>query len=57
MPQMSKDEGLQFRSFVPHLVDCLEDADGTVRETARNVIVELFRYGGPPKILPMPLMV
>lgn len=41
--QMCKDEGLQFRSFVPLLVACLEDADGTVRETAKMAIVELFR--------------
>jgi len=41
--QMNQDQGLQFRTFVPFLVACLEDPDGTVRETAKSVIVELFR--------------
>lgn len=42
--QMNQEQGLQFRSFVPKLVDCLEDADGTVREAAKVTVVELFRY-------------
>lgn len=41
--QTSKDEGLQFRSFVPHLMQCLEDQDGSVRETAKSTVVELSR--------------
>ena len=41
--QMNRDQGLQFRSFVPHLVACLEDSDGGVRETAKSAVVELFR--------------
>ncbi|KAI4129163.1 MAG: hypothetical protein LQ347_003892 [Umbilicaria vellea] len=41
--KMNQEQGLQFRSFVPKLVDCLEDADGTVREAAKVTTVELFR--------------
>ncbi|TKA79718.1 hypothetical protein B0A49_02679 [Cryomyces minteri] len=40
---MSKDEGMQFKSFVPHMVVCLEDSDGAVRDAARTAVVELFR--------------
>jgi len=40
---MNRDHGLQFRSFVPYLVACLEDSDGAVRETAKSAVVELFR--------------
>jgi CLIP-associating protein 1/2 len=40
---MNKSDGLQFKSFVPQLVACLEDADGMVRETAKSCVVELFR--------------
>lgn len=42
--QMHKTEGLPFKTYVPQLVACLEDADGMVRETAKSCIVELFRY-------------
>lgn len=45
---MNQEQGLQFRSFVPRLVDCLEDADGTVREAAKVTAVELFRYLNSP---------
>jgi CLIP-associating protein 1/2 len=41
---MNKTDGLQFRSFVPTFVACLEDPDGGVRETAKSCVVELFRY-------------
>jgi CLASP N terminal len=41
---MSKEQGLQFKPFVPRLVEALEDADGVVRETAKMAVVELFRY-------------
>jgi hypothetical protein len=41
---MNKTDSLQFRSFVPSLVTCLEDSDGGVRETAKSCVVELFRY-------------
>ncbi|RKU45793.1 suppressor of tub2 mutation [Coniochaeta pulveracea] len=36
-------EGLQFRSYVPTLMDLLEDADPGVRDTAKNTVIELFR--------------
>lgn len=42
---MTKNHGLLFRQYVPSLVACLEDADSAVRDTARLVVVELFRYG------------
>ena len=42
--KMSKEQGLQFKPFVPRLVDALEDADGVVRETAKMAVVELFKY-------------
>ncbi|KAF2837237.1 hypothetical protein M501DRAFT_978278 [Patellaria atrata CBS 101060] len=41
--KMSKEEGLQFKSFVPYIVACLEDADGGVRDYAKHTVVELFR--------------
>jgi len=41
--QMHETKGLPFRAFVPHLVDCLEDSDGGVRETAKAAVVDLFR--------------
>jgi CLIP-associating protein 1/2 len=41
---MNKNENLPFKSFVPHLVANLEDADPGVRETAKSAVVELFRY-------------
>lgn len=40
---MHEREGLPFRTFVPHLVESLEDADGGVREAAKTAVVELFR--------------
>jgi hypothetical protein len=49
---MSKEQGLQFKPFVPRLVEALEDADGAVRETAKMAVVELFRY--TPIIFPRP---
>jgi len=41
--QMHTEQGLQFRSFVPHMVECLEDADGGVREAAKTNLIDLFR--------------
>ena len=38
-----RDRNMPFRAFVPHIVDCLEDADGSVRQTAQATIIELFR--------------
>lgn len=40
---MTKNHGLLFRQYVPSLVGCLEDADSAVRDTARGVVVDLFR--------------
>ena len=35
---------MPFKSFVTTLMDLLEDADGMVRDTARNAVIELFKY-------------
>ncbi|KFZ07624.1 hypothetical protein V501_06277, partial [Pseudogymnoascus sp. VKM F-4519 (FW-2642)] len=40
---MHEEYGLQFRSFVPSLMELLEDADGMVRDCARNTVIELFQ--------------
>ncbi|PYI06935.1 ARM repeat-containing protein, partial [Aspergillus sclerotiicarbonarius CBS 121057] len=40
---MTKNHGLLFRSYVPSLVACLEDADNAVRNTAKSTVVELFQ--------------
>jgi CLIP-associating protein 1/2 len=42
--KMNQTEGLQFKTFVPQFVVSLEDPDGTVRETAKGCVIELFRY-------------
>jgi CLIP-associating protein 1/2 len=44
MAQMHQENGLQFRSYVPTLMELLEDADGMVRDTAKSTVIELFRY-------------
>lgn len=41
--QTHQEQGLQFRSYVPLLMDLLEDADGMVRDAAKNTVVELFK--------------
>lgn len=41
---MHQEHGLQFRVYVPTLMELLEDADGMVRETAKSTVIELFRY-------------
>lgn len=41
---MTKSHGLLFRTYVPSLVACLEDADSAVRDTAKMTVVELFQY-------------
>lgn len=41
--QMHDEQQLPFRGFVGPIVECLEDADGTVRDTAKNSLVDLFR--------------
>ena len=38
-----REKHIAFRGFVPHMVDCLEDADGSVRQTAQATIIDLFR--------------
>ncbi|KAI0912524.1 clasp N terminal-domain-containing protein [Ustulina deusta] len=41
--QMHKEHGLQFRSYVPTLMELLEDADGMVRDASKAAVIELFR--------------
>ncbi|EEY14727.1 STU1 [Verticillium alfalfae VaMs.102] len=41
--QMHQEQGLQFRGYVPTLMDLLEDADGMVRDVAKATVIELFR--------------
>ena len=38
---MHEESSLPFKSFVPVLVVCLEDADGSVREAAKSAVVPL----------------
>ncbi|KAL2153301.1 hypothetical protein VTH82DRAFT_4456 [Thermothelomyces myriococcoides] len=48
--QMHQEHGLQFRAYVPTLMELLEDADGTVRDVAKSTVIELFRNApGPAK--------
>lgn len=46
--QMHQESSMPFRSYVPSLMDLLEDADATVRDTAKTTVIELFRYA--PKL-------
>jgi CLIP-associating protein 1/2 len=49
--QMHRENGLQFRNYVPTLMELLEDADGMVRDTAKATVIELFRNApGPAKV-------
>ncbi|KAK3379987.1 clasp N terminal-domain-containing protein [Lasiosphaeria ovina] len=41
--QMHQENGLQFRSYVPILMELLEDADAMVRDAAKTTVIELFR--------------
>ncbi|KUI54979.1 Protein stu-1 [Cytospora mali] len=41
--QMHQEQGLQFRTYVPRLMELLEDADASVRDTAKATVIELFR--------------
>ncbi|KAK3391058.1 clasp N terminal-domain-containing protein, partial [Podospora didyma] len=41
--QTHQENGLQFRSYVPTLMELLEDADAMVRDTAKSTVIELFR--------------
>ncbi|KAJ5161565.1 Protein stu1 [Penicillium capsulatum] len=43
LANMTKNHGLLFRQYVPSLVACLEDADSSVRDTAKLVVIDLFR--------------
>ncbi|KAJ5771269.1 uncharacterized protein N7511_003320 [Penicillium nucicola] len=45
LSNMTKNHGLLYRQHVPALVACLEDADSGVRDTAKQVVIELFRSG------------
>jgi CLIP-associating protein 1/2 len=40
---MHQEHGMPFKSFVTTLMDLLEDADGMVRDTARNTVITLFQ--------------
>ncbi len=37
--KMHQEHGLQFRGYVPLLMELLEDADGMVRDTAKSTVV------------------
>lgn len=50
---MHKEQGLQFRSYVPVLMELLEDADGMVRDVAKSTVIELFKCA-PPSLLLYP---
>lgn len=41
--QMHREQGMPFRTYVPRLMELLEDADPSVRETAKTTVIELFR--------------
>lgn len=41
--KMHEQHGLQFKSFVPMLMELLEDADGMVRDIARGTVIGLFQ--------------
>jgi CLASP N terminal. len=41
---MHQEHGLQFRAYVPNLMELLEDADSGVREVAKSTVIELFRF-------------
>ncbi|KAI9054800.1 hypothetical protein LZ554_001947 [Drepanopeziza brunnea f. sp. 'monogermtubi'] len=41
--QMHQENAMPFKSFVSTLVELLEDADGMVRDTARNSVIALFQ--------------
>jgi CLIP-associating protein 1/2 len=41
--QMHQENGMPFKSLVSTLMELLEDADGMVRDTARNSVIALFQ--------------
>lgn len=46
--QRHQEDSLQFRSYVPSLMELLEDADGMVRDAAKYTVIELFRNASNP---------
>ena len=44
---MHAERSLQFKAFVPPLVECLDHADGHLRERAKSSLVQLFQYVEP----------
>lgn len=49
MSQMNHEQSLPFKAFVPHMVINLEDPDGTVRDSAKSSLIELFKQVYSPK--------
>ncbi|KAL1842190.1 hypothetical protein VTJ49DRAFT_5877 [Mycothermus thermophilus] len=41
--QMHQEHGLQFRAYVPNLMELLEDADPVVRDAAKSTVIDLFK--------------
>ena len=41
--QVATVNGFSFRSFTPYLMKMLEDADPAVRDSAKDLVVELFK--------------
>lgn len=41
--QAHREQGLQFRAYVPLLMELLEDADGMVRDAAKSTVIDLFK--------------
>lgn len=39
---MHVEQGMPFKPYVTTLMELLEDADGMVRDVARNTVIELF---------------
>ncbi|KAJ2902740.1 uncharacterized protein MKZ38_000166 [Zalerion maritima] len=46
--QRHQEDGLQFRSYVPQLMELLEDADAMVRDAAKHTVTGLFRSASGP---------
>ena len=46
--RMSQEQGLQFKSFVGHMVARLEDSDGSVRDAAKVALIDLFKPASAP---------
>lgn len=42
--KMHREQNIPFRVFVSPIVECLDHADGAVRECAKAVVVDLFKY-------------